>query len=66
LPANLQGTHFRATATPKGHLEEQIEENIARGMNRDEAARMAVSTFGGGERVRARRASTRRCDSINA
>jgi hypothetical protein len=34
------------------HLEQQVEENIARGMSPAEARRMAVSTFGGVERVR--------------
>jgi len=36
----------------RAHLDLQVEENVARGMTRDEAKRMAVSTFGGVERVR--------------
>lgn len=36
----------------RAHLEQQVEENISRGMTRDEATRLAVSTFGGVERVR--------------
>src|SRR5262245_44584273 len=34
------------------HLEHQIEENVARGMSRDEARRVALSTFGGVEKTR--------------
>lgn len=36
----------------RGHLEQQVDENIARGMAPGEAYRTAVSTFGGVERVR--------------
>ena len=36
----------------RAHLEQQVEENLARGMTKAEAERIAVSTFGGVERVR--------------
>ena len=36
----------------RAHLDEQIEENLARGMTPDEASRRAVATFGGVERIR--------------
>ena len=36
----------------RSHLEHQVEENIARGMSPAEARRVAVSTFGGVQRVR--------------
>src|SRR5215213_7801160 len=36
----------------RAHLEQQIEENLLRGMPPDEARRAAVSTFGGVESVR--------------
>ncbi len=36
----------------RAHLEYQVAENVARGMSADDARRLAVSTFGGVERVR--------------
>jgi predicted permease len=36
----------------RAHLEYQVEENMSRGMSPDEARRLAISTFGGVERVR--------------
>jgi len=36
----------------RAHLEQQVEENISLGMSRPEAERIAVSTFGGVEKVR--------------
>ena len=36
----------------RGHLEQQADEYVARGMSRDDAVRTATSTFGGMQRVR--------------
>ena len=41
----------------RAHLEQQVDEYVARGMTRDEATGLAVSTFGGVERVRESRVS---------
>jgi putative ABC transport system permease protein len=36
----------------RGHLEQQVDEFVGRGMSRDDAVRIAASTFGGMQRVR--------------